>query len=235
MDALRETVIGKVRLAAVASGSRQPKSDQKRADTNLSRQALVVAIGASTGGVAALNTILPALRIDAPPVLITQHMPPVFTQQLANRLNKQCAITVKEAVDGEPLSKGHAYIAPGDKHLTVRRTRNGLECATAKGDLVNGHMPSVDVLFESVAKTVGAKAIGILLTGMGRDGAQGLLQMREAGAATFTQDEATSLVFGMPNAAMQLGASQAELSLSEIPQLIADAGMRKASSLELTR
>jgi two-component system, chemotaxis family, protein-glutamate methylesterase/glutaminase len=235
MDALRHIVVGKVRLAATASGKRTQPRIRKKEGGYPSQHAELIAIGASTGGVAALNQILPALPHNVPPLVITQHMPPVFTQQLANRLNKQCAISVSEAVDGEPLRMGHAYIAPGDKHFSVRRGRLGLECALHKGDHVSGHMPSVDVLFGSIAKTVGNGAMGILLTGMGRDGALGLLQMRESGSKTYTQDEATSLVFGMPQAAVQMGASLLEVPLAEISKLIINGSARAHPVPELAR
>lgn len=221
VEKLRDTVITKVRLAADASVKQRvelaltPTVPRKHAPGRM-----VVAIGASTGGVAALNLILQSLSVDAPPIVIAQHMPPMFTEQFARRLNSQCAITVSEARHGDVLLPGHAYVAPGDRHLEVVRTAAGFETMLRSGALVNGHMPSVDVLFASVAESVGRNALGMLLTGMGKDGAQGLLQMRNAGAATVCQDEATSLIYGMPHAAVSIGAATVELPLADMPGVI---------------
>jgi two-component system, chemotaxis family, protein-glutamate methylesterase/glutaminase len=235
LEALRNIVVSKVKLAAIATGTRRL---QLRADVekkvNYAAPRNIVAIGASTGGVGAINQILVALPADAPAIVIAQHMPPMFTQQFAKRLNGQCSIAVSEAVDGQTILPGHAYIAPGDRHLEVVRSGATLYCSLRGGALVNGHMPSVDVLFESVAKTSGAKALGMLLTGMGRDGAQGLLAMRQAGAVTVCQDEASSLIYGMPLAAKQIGAAVYEQPLSEMSKFImssgADPAARKVAS-----
>lgn len=176
----------------------------------------ILAIGASTGGVEALQTLLQSFPENCPPTVITQHMPPVFTRNFAMRLDKTCAPTVREAEDGAPLQAGTIYVAPGgDFHLRVEQT-SGLRCKLQQSALVNGHRPSVDVLFESVTAAVGGRAVGVLLTGMGRDGAQGLLRMRQAGARTLAQDEASSVVYGMPRAAADLGAVEQQLPLSRI-------------------
>jgi two-component system, chemotaxis family, protein-glutamate methylesterase/glutaminase len=180
----------------------------------------VVAIGASAGGVPALTTLLGRLPVETSPVLVAQHMPSGFTRTFANRLNRICAMTVVEAENGAPLRDGHVYIAPGDRHLTLVRGHGGIACRLSDGDAVNGHRPSVDVLFHSIAETLGNAAVGVLLTGMGKDGAQGLLRMREAGASTVCQDEASSLVYGMPKAAMTIGAAEREMSLDAIPAYI---------------
>jgi two-component system, chemotaxis family, protein-glutamate methylesterase/glutaminase len=168
----------------------------------------VIAIGASTGGTEVLKQLLDTMPADAPAMVIVQHMPERFTAAFARRLNETSAMSVREAVAGEILRPGTALIAPGDRHMSlVRNGRNSLKIALHDGPLVNRHRPSVDVLFSSAARMLGDAAAGILLTGMGRDGAQGLLEMRTAGALTMAQDEASSVVFGMPKAAIDLGAA----------------------------
>lgn len=182
----------------------------------------VLAIGSSTGGVEALLTLLQRFPANCPPTLITQHMPPTFTGSFAARLNRVCAPTVTEASDGAPVKPGHVYIAPGgDRHLEVEGATN-LRCKLVEGGTVSGHRPSVDVLFGSMARVVGARGVGVILTGMGRDGAQGLLQMRNAGARTLGQDEASCIVYGMPKAAFELGAVERQVSLSRMSASILD-------------
>ena len=182
----------------------------------------VVAIGSSTGGVEALLTILSQFPETCPPTVITQHMPATFTASFAARLDRASGAKVQEAVDGAPLEVGKVYVAPGGAtHLEVVRSA-GLRCRLVAGDPVSGHRPSVDVLFRSVAQAVGDKAVGAILTGMGRDGAQGLLQMRQAGARTVGQDEASCVVYGMPRAAQEIGAVEKQVSLSSIGQSILD-------------
>ncbi|PQA49515.1 chemotaxis response regulator protein-glutamate methylesterase [Amnimonas aquatica] len=171
----------------------------------------VVVVGASTGGTEAIKDFLEVMPPGCPPILLTQHMPEDFTFRFAKRLNDCCAIRVKEAEAGERLQPGWAYIAPGHSHMLVRRvTGGGYETVLSQGPEVNLHRPAVDVLFDSAAEAVGRHAVGVLLTGMGKDGAAGLLRLRESGATTFTQDEASCVVFGMPRAARELGASCAE-------------------------
>jgi two-component system chemotaxis response regulator CheB len=168
----------------------------------------VIAIGASTGGTEVLKQLLDAMPADAPPLVIVQHMPERFTAAFARRLNETSAMTVREGAAGDVLEPGTALIAPGDRHMSlVRNGRSALRIALHEGPLVNRHRPSVDVLFSSAARALGAAAAGVLLTGMGRDGAQGLLAMRKAGAVTIAQDEASSVVFGMPRAAIEIGAA----------------------------
>jgi two-component system chemotaxis response regulator CheB len=167
----------------------------------------VIAIGASTGGPEALRVVLSALPLDAPPVVVAQHMPAGFTRAFANMLDRECAIEVREAVAGDILRPGLALIAPGGRHLTLKRAAGHLIADLAGGPLVSRHRPSVDVLFESVAQQAGPRAVGVLLTGMGDDGARGLSAMKRAGGATIAQDEASSVVFGMPKAAIELGAA----------------------------
>ena len=182
----------------------------------------IVAIGSSTGGVEALIAVLTRFPPNCAPTLITQHMPPVFTRNLAQRLDRMCAPQVLEATHGAPLKPGTVYVAPGgDRHLEV--SGGGQTCILKPGGPVNGHCPSVDRLFASVARNVGARAVGALLTGMGRDGAQGLLDMRRAGARTFAQDEASSVVYGMPRAAAELGAAEHQYSLARIGPAVVEA------------
>lgn len=180
-------------------------------------QRKLIAIGASTGGAEALKDILSALPEDAPSIVIAQHMPATFTKLFAKRLDGLCEITVKEAEDEEPILPGYAYVAPGGFHLrVVRYEGRGYGVKLGSDPQVNLHRPSVDVLFDSVANAVGADAIGIILTGMGKDGAQGLLNMRNSGAFTIAQDEASSIVFGMPKEAIDLGAAEMVCPLNNI-------------------
>ncbi len=182
----------------------------------------IIAIGASTGGTEAIKQVLMHLRPDTPGVVVTQHIPPVFSQYFAARMNKCTPLTVREASDGEAILPGHAYIAPGDRHLTIERNgSDGYRCRLSDDRPVNRHKPSVDVLFNSVAATAGAKAIGVILTGMGRDGAKGLKAMRDAGADTVAQNEQSSVVWGMPRAAVEIGAAKKVLPLTNIAGKIA--------------
>ncbi len=180
----------------------------------------VIAVGASTGGTEALRVLLAALPTDCPPVVIVQHMPEVFTRAFAERLNRECAIEVQEARDGDLLQTGRALIAPGNRHMLVDRSGGELVAHIIDGPLVSRHRPSVDVLFRSVATCVGAKAVGVIMTGMGDDGAQGLYEMKEAGADTIAQDEATSIVFGMPKSAISCGAVDIVLPLDQIASAV---------------
>ena len=176
----------------------------------------LVAIGASTGGVEALLAIVEHLPANCAPTVITQHMPGTFTRSFAERLNRACAAEVREAQDGDPLAPGKVFLAPGgDRHLEVDGLTH-FRCRLTQGAPVSGHCPSVDVLFQSVARSAKDKGLGVILTGMGRDGAQGLLAMREAGARTLGQDEATSVVYGMPKAAYELGAVERQLPLERM-------------------
>jgi len=176
----------------------------------------VIAIGASTGGTEALREILERLPADLPPIAVVQHMPEHFTRAFADRLNTLCALTVKEAEDGETLRPGQAVIAPGDRHLLLRRVGRSYRTELRNGPCVSRHRPSVDVLFRSVAQAAGAGGIGVILTGMGDDGAAGLGEMRSTGAVTLAQDEATCVVHGMPRAAEEQGAVLQTLPLGRI-------------------
>jgi two-component system, chemotaxis family, protein-glutamate methylesterase/glutaminase len=168
----------------------------------------IIFIGASTGGTNVLNAIIPEFPHDMPPVVIVQHMPPVFTRLFAESLDKSARVDVCEAKTGDVLERGHVYIAPGDFHCTLVRISAGFSLKCSEGEKVSGHRPSADVLFRSAATTVGSNAIGVLLTGMGRDGADGLLEMRQHGARCFAQDEESSVVFGMPKEAWVNGAAE---------------------------
>lgn len=176
----------------------------------------LIAVGASTGGTEALRVLLKAMPSDCPPIAIVQHMPEVFTRAFAGRLNSECTITVKEAEDGDRLNPGIAIIAPGNLHMLVDRVRTGLVIHLKDGPLVSRHRPSVDVLFRSVAISAGPRAVGIIMTGMGDDGAQGMLEMKQAGATTIAQEESSCVVFGMPREAIARGAVDSILPLERI-------------------
>ncbi|MDR1063978.1 MAG: chemotaxis protein CheB [Azoarcus sp.] len=177
----------------------------------------IIFIGASTGGTEAIREVLTRLPADIPPILMTQHMPELFTGSFANRLNALSAISVCEAVQGEPVRPGVAYLAPGHSHLSIKKMEyGGYTCELSRGEPVNRHRPSVDVLFHSAAEQVGRMAVGVLLTGMGKDGAAGLLHMMHAGAWTIGQDEASCVVYGMPREAALIGALKEVVPLVEI-------------------
>lgn len=176
----------------------------------------LIAIGASTGGTEAIKEILTKFPADAPGVLVTQHMPEHFTRSFADRLNTQCKISVKEAEHNERILPGYAYIAPGNSHLMLKRSGARYMVELNQGALVNRHRPSVDVLFRSVANVAGANALGIILTGMGKDGMQGMLEMKRAGSHTIAQDEASCVVFGMPKEAIAAGGVREVLPLQKI-------------------
>ena len=181
---------------------------------------LVVAVGASTGGTEALREFLEALPHDSPGIIIVQHMPEMFTRSFANRLNELCKITVKEAENNDSVLRGRALIAPGNYHMLLKRSGARYYVEIKSGPLVNRHRPSVDVLFRSTAKYAGANAIGIIMTGMGDDGAKGLLEMKEAGAFTIAQDEKSCVVFGMPKEAIKLGCVDKILPLEHIANFV---------------
>ncbi|MGA7243220.1 MAG: chemotaxis response regulator protein-glutamate methylesterase [Terracidiphilus sp.] len=180
----------------------------------------VIVVGASTGGTEALKSLLETLPSDAPGIVIVQHMPELFTRAFANRLNGLCAITVKEAETNDTVLRGRALIAPGNHHMLLRRSGARYFVEIKDGPLVCRHRPSVDVLFRSAARYAGPNAVGVILTGMGDDGARGMLEMKQAGAFNIAQDEATSVVFGMPKEAIKLDSVHKVLSLSQIPAAI---------------
>lgn len=224
MNWLRQELHDKVRAASKAVVKRRKPANQQteavqyRASSNA--EDWMIAIGSSTGGVEALREVFARLPANLPPIVITQHMPAQFTAALADRLDKLGPVTVQEARHGLRLLPGNAYIAPGDQHLVVSKQGSMRICRLQNTEPVSGHKPSVDVLMHSVAAAASASAIGIMLTGMGRDGAQGLLAMRQAGAHTIGQNEASCVVYGMPRAAMQAGAVTEEVTLTSIAQHI---------------
>ena len=177
---------------------------------------MIIAIGASTGGTEALAKVISGFGTDIPGTVVVQHMPPGFTAMYAERLNNESRVYVKEAKTGDILEKGVVLIAPGDAHLRVTKVNGVYRAECKKEARVSGHCPSVDVLFHSVARTAGDKAIGVILTGMGADGAKGLLQMRRTGAETIGQDEASCVVYGMPKVAYDIGAVKYQMGLDNI-------------------
>jgi two-component system chemotaxis response regulator CheB len=177
----------------------------------------IIGIGASTGGTEAIYRVLKALPANIPGIAIVQHIPPVFSGMFAQRMNTQTALNVKEAENGDFLEPGSVLIAPGDKHMQLRRVGDRYKAEVFEGEKVSGHCPSVDVLFESMAKACGDRAVGVLLTGMGSDGARGLLSMRRSGAFTIGQDEKSCVVYGMPKIAHDLGGVEKQLNLDAIP------------------
>jgi two-component system chemotaxis response regulator CheB len=206
------------RLIAAPSTPRQPRL---RPATGKSGK--IVFVGASTGGVEALKALLLGLPADCPPTLITQHMPPRFTAGFAERLNRQCPMTVCEAAHDQRIEPGHVYIAPGSHHLEIARVGTHHVCRLSDGPPVSGHRPSVDVLFRSAAQVCGKSAVAAILTGMGKDGAEGMLELRRAGAFTLGQDEESSLIYGMPRAAFERGAVMQQHSLAHLADAILDA------------
>lgn len=224
LEGYAEELVTKVKIAAkarprVASESKTLASVGAKASPLLARVSAtdkLLAIGASTGGTEAVRELLAAMPPDGPPTLITQHIHAAFVGPLAKRLDQVSAMRVAEATHGQQIVPGHAYLAPGTLHLRVRRDGARYVCKLDDQDPVNGHKPSVDVLFDSVAEEVGINAIGVLLTGMGNDGAAGMKRMLDAGAPTIAQDEATSVVWGMPGEAVKLGAAKHVLPISQI-------------------
>lgn len=182
----------------------------------------IIAIGASTGGTEAIKEILVRLPPDIPPILVVQHMPQYFTRSFADRLDSLCTLKVKEAEDGELLAPGKALIAPGNRHMVLKRSGASYYVEIKDGELVYHQRPSVEVLFTSVARYAGPNAVGIILTGMGKDGANGLLQMKNAGAYTIGQDEKSCVVYGMPKEAASVGAVMKVVPLEKIPQVLLD-------------
>lgn len=211
----------KIKIAAIAK--LKIKSLNKNTETTKLKIGIkekIIAIGASTGGTEATLEILKKLPKDAPPILITQHMPPGFTKMYADRLNKICELEIREAKNGDRLQKGLALVAPGDFQMKLSKDDKGYYVTCSKGEKVSGHCPSVDVLFDSVAEIAGKNAIGIILTGMGNDGARGLYKMKLKGAYTIGQDKDSSIVYGMPMVAFNIGAVMIQASYENIPDVI---------------
>ena len=221
-DFIRNELLVKLKIASTARISNIKKTVlmQQEQQQHLApmRNNLIVAIGASTGGTEAIFSVVKDYGTDIPGIVCVQHMPPKFTEMYAKRLNDQCRIQVKEAETGDRVMPGHMLIAPGgDRHMRIVKVNNAYQVEVKAGPKVNGHCPSVDVLFDSVAQVAKADAVGIILTGMGGDGAKGLLNMRKAGAKTIGQDESTCVVYGMPKVAYDIGAVEFQEKLSDIP------------------
>lgn len=218
-DFIRNELIVKVKIASSAQigNVRKPLTMQTRSPLNLKNKKVIVAIGASTGGTEATLAVAKEFGSDMPGIIVVQHMPPGFTEMYAKRLNDQCQVEVREAKTGDRVRPGLMLVAPGgDRHMRIVEVNGGYQIECKNGPKVNGHCPSVDVMFDSVARVAGPNALGIILTGMGGDGANGLLAMRKAGAKTIGQDESTSIVYGMPKVAYDLGAVQYQEKLSDI-------------------
>jgi len=214
----------KVKSAAHARvGVRRVPVPMRKRERPVGRSEKIIAVGASTGGVEALKLLLMDMPAECPPILITQHMPPRFTTAFAERLNRECPMTVSEAKHDDVVEPNHAYIAPGSHHMELIRSGSHYKLRLDDGPTVSGHRPSVDFLFRSVARIAGKTAIGVILTGMGKDGSNGLLDMRNAGAITLGQDEASSLIYGMPRAAFENGAVMKQFALSHMADAILDA------------
>jgi len=223
IDSLVKELIIKIKIASTAKvghwkNENTLKNYVKTNSVNTGNR--LVAIGASTGGTEAIYSIIKTLPRDFPGIVIVQHMPPVFTRMYAERLNNSCLMEVKEAKDGDRITEGRVLIAPGDFHMRVKKSGTFWTVECFKGQKVNGHCPSVDILFESIASEAGRNSVGIILTGMGFDGAKGLLSMRRKGARTIGQDEQSSVVYGMPKVAYDLGAVEIQTSLAGIPQCV---------------
>jgi two-component system, chemotaxis family, protein-glutamate methylesterase/glutaminase len=230
LNELSGDIVDKIRVAAGAHVSRHPGPAASTAQTANTPSApappraplprlsteKVICIGASTGGTEAIREVLMEMPADAPAIVITQHMPPGFTTSFAARLNTLCRIRVEEARDGQRILPGHAYIAPGGRHLRIDRSGSNYVAVVEDTEPVNRHRPSVEVLFRSAARVLGPNALGVMLTGMGADGAQAMREMKDAGSYNYVQDEATCVVFGMPRMAIQSGAAHEVLPLNQI-------------------
>jgi two-component system chemotaxis response regulator CheB len=238
LDELAREITGKLRAAAQARVGRRaapppvsaPRAPKAPVGSGPASD-LIVAIGASTGGTEAIKDVLTRLPPDTPGVVIAQHIPKAFSTPFAKRMNDCCQMTVYEAEDGQQVLAGHVYIAPGDRHLMVVRDGARYVLRLDDGVPVNRHKPSVDVLFRSVAQNAGRNAIGVILTGMGKDGAKGLKEMLDAGSQTIAQDEATSVVWGMPGEAVSVGAAQHVIALDSVAGKIRSL----ADSMDITR
>lgn len=216
-------MISNVRMVSAAGVPRRNGIDitkKNGSNTNDKGAGKIIAIGASVGGTEAIYSILKHFHTDTPGITIVQHIPPDFSRMFAERLNASTQLSVKEAQTGDYIERGKVLIAPGDMHMAVRKAGNRYKVECYKGDKVNGHRPSADVLFKSVAKAAGDRAVGIILTGMGNDGAGGLLAMRKAGAGTIGQDKNSSVVYGMPKVAFEIGAIDKQAPLEKIPGLV---------------
>ncbi len=219
---LKQELVTKVKIASTAKVGKLKRAEVMSSERqyNPAFRDRIVAIGASTGGTEAIFEVVKQFHRDIPGVVIVQHMPPGFTKMYADRLNNQCEVAVKEAQTGDRVVPGQVLIAPGDRQMRLVKVGDSFQVECRGTEKVNGHCPSVDVLFDSVAKTAGKKALGVILTGMGGDGAKGLLKMREAGSPTIGEDEASCVVYGMPKVAYDIGAVQYQCSLTAIARKV---------------
>jgi len=213
-------LIFKIKIAANANPGAYKREAAAVVENKTPATEKIIAVGASTGGTEAIYNILKSFPNNAPGIVIVQHIPPAFSKMFSERLNRQTNLNVKEAETGDYIEKGKVLLAPGDKHMRIKKfgSRYRVECFRA--EKVNGHCPSVDVLFDSVAKEAGKQAVGVILTGMGSDGAKGLLNMRRMGARTIGQNEKSSVVYGMPKTAYNIGAVEKQVSLEAMPSTI---------------
>lgn len=223
VEAFIKEMIIKIKTASIANVSHWKGKKVLQSiieGTNTDTDNRIIAIGASTGGTEAIYSILSSLPASMPGIVIVQHIPPGFSGMFADRLDNTTKFSVKEAQTGNFVESGKVLVAPGDTHMKIKKSGNRFRVECFYGDKINGHCPSVDILFDSVAKEVGNRAIGVILTGMGYDGAKGLLSMRRKGARTIGQDENSSVVYGMPKVAYDIGAVEKQAPLNDIPQLI---------------
>lgn len=212
-------IIDKIKLASKANISLK-KKDYKVEKTKTFSVHDLIAIGASTGGTEAIYNVLQQLPKEIPGIVVVQHIPPVFSRMFAERLNKQTHFIVKEAENGDSIEKGHVYLAPGDMHMEIEKIAGRYKLKVFGGEKVNGHCPSVDVLFNSISNVMNNRVLGVILTGMGYDGAKGLARMRRKGAVTIGQDEKSCVVYGMPKAAYELGAVSKQVPLERMGYMI---------------
>jgi len=215
-DFVKNELNAKIKIAAIANVPVLLKKVTRTGTALAAKDNRIIAIGASTGGTEAILSVVSGFGTDVPGTVVVQHMPAGFTAMYAERLNRECAVTVREAKNGDIVTRGTVLIAPGEKQMRVNKTAEGYVIKCEEGPKVSGHCPSVDVLFESVSRAAGKNAIGVILTGMGADGAEGLLKMRKAGAFTIGEKESSCVVYGMPKVAKDKGAVENELLLEDI-------------------
>ena len=235
IEQYQREIVEKIKLAAETTPNKRAVSrvPQKAIPIAYKGTEIIVGIGASTGGTEAIKEVLRGLSPAFPATVITQHMPPNFTKSFAKRLDATCAVSVKEAVNEERLLPGNVYIAPGDKHLEVKRSGADYRIKLIDGPLVSGHKPSVDVMFESLANVVGSNCVAAILTGMGKDGAKGMLALKQANAMTLAQDEESCVVYGMPKAAYEMGGVNQVVSLANMTASLTSAIERKGAGTRL--
>ncbi len=223
-----DELVDKVRMASTAKV--RPFEQSKISQTAIAKDTQyprIIAVGSSTGGTEAIRELLTSVPANCPPILITQHIPKVFSASFADRLDRMLAMDVFEAQEGMIIRQGCVYIAPGDYHLTVKRFGTKMVCHIIQTEKINRHRPAVDVMFDSILQAYSSSVVAVMLTGMGADGAQGMLKLKQAGAITFAQDEATSVVWGMPQAAYNIGAVDEVLPLHKIPEKMLKAAQKK--------